>query len=228
VEATKSGLNSVGDAAASGLEKAKSGVAGSVAPQAPAPAAAADEPASFNPFSRAFDAVKSGVTAIGDVTSAGLSKAVDVAKAGADAAKSGVSAAADATSAGLNKAVDVAKAGADAAKSGVNAAASAAAAAAPGSNKQQQDSTPAPLPPLLAPELHNGPSVKSLAGKFDVKADQNGQQQRSHSQERRDRSPRLPVPLTYTHQQQQHHPHQHPHHSAVFAGVPTTSDVFHC
>ena len=229
VEATKSGLSSVGDAAASGLEKAKTGVA-AANPLAPAPAAAAaaaadDASAASNPFSRAFDAVKSGVTAIGDVTSAGLNKAVDVAKAGADAAKSGVSAAADATSAGLNKAVDVAKAGADAAKSGVTAAASAAASAVPGSNQSQQDSNRAQPPPLPNPELKSGPSVKSLAGKFDGKADHDGQLLRNQSHDR------FPAPLTFTQQQQQHvygHPPHLHHHGAAIVSTPTTSDVFHC
>ena len=227
VEATKSGLSSVGDAAVSGLEKAKTGVVGAVAPQTPvpAPAVAADE--ASNPLARAFDAVKSGVTAIGDATSAGLSKAVDVAKAGADAAKSGVSAAADATSAGLSKAVDVAKAGADAAKSSVSSAAT----ALPGSSSQpQQESSQAPPPPQLAPELKSGPSVKSLAGKFDVKIDHDGKHQRSNSQERATLSDRPAVPLTFTQHQQQFVYPQPPilsNHANIIS-VPTTSDVFHC
>jgi hypothetical protein len=182
---TKSGLSSVGDAtgiskavdaAASGLDKAKSSVVDAVSLPVATPAAAAnDASVSSNPFARAFDAVKSGVTAIGD-------KVVDVAKAGADAAKSGVSAAADATSAGLSKAADVAKAGTDAAKNGMSAATSAAASMVPGqsSNQTQADSnhavphTPiaqaAPASYSVAPVIEHGPSVKSLAGKFAVSA----------------------------------------------------------
>ena len=182
---TKSGLSSVGDAtgiskavdaAATGLDKAKSSVVDAVvAPmQQPDAAAAADSTsASANPFVRAFDAVKSSVTAIGD-------KVVDVAKAGADAAKSGVSAAADATSAGLNMAVDAAKAGADAAKSGVNAATSVAASVVPGSSQPQQDlahTAPAAVPPV--PDLKNGPSVKALAGKFAANANPDSSKLRS-------------------------------------------------
>jgi hypothetical protein len=76
---TKSGLSSVGDAtgiskavdaAATGLDKAKSCVVDAVvAPmQQPEAGPAADSTSALaNPFLRAFDAVKSGVTAIGDL-----------------------------------------------------------------------------------------------------------------------------------------------------------------
>jgi hypothetical protein len=136
----------------------------------------------------------------------------------------------------LNKAVDVAKAGADAAKSGVTAAASAAASAVPGTNHNQQDSNHAQPPPLPNPELKSGPSVKSLAGKFDGKADHDAQLQRNQTQEWPRSSDRFPAPLTFTQQQQQqqqqqhmygHPPHLH-HHSAAIVSTPTTSDVFHC
>lgn len=186
---TKSGLSSVGDAtgiskvvdaAATGLDKAKNSVTDVVNPHSavPPPAAAAseDEPGSSNPFARAFDAVKTGVTAIGD-------KVVDVAKAGADAAKSGVSAAADATSAGLSKAADAAKAGADAAKS----AAAAAASSVPGvgTSNPQQDANQAPRVAVPAvPDLKNGPSVKALAERFVGSAKPDSPRQRSRSRER--------------------------------------------
>jgi hypothetical protein len=226
---TKSGLSSVGDAtgiskavdaAASGLDKAKSSVASAIQPStAPSVSTPASDDSSvtLNPFARAFDAVKSGVTAIGD-------KVVDVAKAGADVAKSGVVAAADATSAGFSMAVDAAKAGADAAKTGVSSAASAAAQVVPGSSRSEQVSNTAAALPPVAPELQNGPSVKALAGKFVVLANPDSQRQLSSARDRPTDFPQhkentLPPPALFHHRQQ----------PAVF-DVPTATDseVYHC
>lgn len=224
---TKSGLSSVGDAtgiskvvdaAATGLDKAKATVTDAVHLPAAAPpsTASASEGSSgeSNPFARAFDAVKSGVTAIGD-------KVVDVAKAGADVAKSGVSAAADATSAGLSKAADAAKAGADAAKS----AASAAASSVPGISNHQQDATQAPRAAApVVPDLKNGPSVKALAEKFVVAPKAESPRLRSSSRER---------PATFAQLKESHAPSAAPasrmHTSGVY-DVPSGagSDVYHC
>jgi hypothetical protein len=156
---------------------------------------------------RAFGAVKSGVSAIGD-------KVADVAKAGADAAKSGVTAAAEATSAGLSKAADVAKAGADAAKSGVNSAAAAAAASVNGGNQPPPGLAHAPdaSAPIL-PDLKHGPSVKALAEKFVSMPKQESPRQR---------------PATFTQVKESTAPFR-PHDAAVY-DVPTGmgSDVYHC
>jgi hypothetical protein len=231
---TKSGLSSVSDAtgiskavdaAASGLGKAKSSVVGAVngAPTTPtpahAPAAAAEgESGSSNPFVRAFDAVKSGVTAIGD-------KVVDVAKAGADVAKSGVSAAADATSAGLNKAVDAAKAGSDAAMSGMSSATAAAASIVPSSGQPQQGSdssaSAAPTRPPIVSDVVNGPSVKALAGKFAVTANLETHNPRGQPFER---------PSTFAYQKENTIPYHVTSHASAVIEVPTSdsSEVFHC
>jgi len=221
---TKSGLSSVGDAtgiskavgaAASGLDKAKSSVVGAVNPTpAHAPATAAEgESSSSNPFVRAFDAVKSGVTAIGD-------KVVDVAKAGADVAKSGVSAAADATSAGLNKAVGAAKAGSDAAMSGMSAATAAAASVVPSSGQPQQGSdsfaSAAPTRPPIVSDVANGPSVKELAGKFAVTAHLETHNPRGQSFER---------PPAFAYQKENTRPHASP---VIEVPASDSSEVFHC
>jgi hypothetical protein len=214
---TKSGFSSVGDAtgiskvvdaAASGLGKVKTAAADAAPPlPTPAAAASADDTSSPNAFMRAFGAVKSGVSAIGD-------KVADAAKAGADAAKSGVTAAAEATSAGLSKAADVAKAGADAAKSGVNSAAAAAAASVNGGNQPPPDVAHAPdaSAPIL-PDLKHGPSVKALAEKFVSMPKQESPRQR---------------PATFTQVKESTAPFR-PHDAAVY-DVPTGmgGDVYHC